>query len=180
MSPDLLRRFDTVVESSARALFGAHGVPLGAQTNDFGVTPGDHDVAGTIGFTSREVRGAVLMTARRDVLARAWPADLRHREPSECDVYDWAGELVNQLLGRVKNAMVPFGLAIEQSTPTVVTGWRLHRAPASTNVARSYLFEVGGGSIAIYFDAVAAPGFTLPELHGDSPKAVAEGDLQLF
>ncbi len=180
MSPELLQRLDTIVESSARALFGTHGVPLGKQSNDFDVTPGDHDVAGTIGFTSPELRGALLMTARCDVLASSWPAELRDRVPTERDVYDWTGELVNQLLGRVKNAMVPFGLAIEQSTPTVVSGRRLHRAPASTNVARSYLFEACGNSIAIYFDAVAAPGFTWSEPHGDSPKAIAEGDVQLF
>lgn len=180
MSPHLLERFDAVVESSARALFRAHDVPLGERSTDFGVTPGDHDVAGTIGFTSADLRGAVLMTARRDVLARTWPVELRGRVPSERDVCDWAGELVNQLLGRIKNALVPCGLAIEQSTPTVVTGWRLHRAPASTNVARRYLFEAGGGSIAIYFDAVAARDFSLSEPPGGSPKAVAEGDVQLF
>jgi chemotaxis protein CheX len=180
MTPDQLQRIDTIVESSARALFGTHDMPLGERATDFGVTPGDHDVAGSIGFTSKDLRGAVLMTARRDVLARAWPAELRDRVPSDRDVCDWAGELVNQLLGRVKNALVPYGLAIEQSTPTVVTGWRLHRAPASTNVARRYLFEAGGGSVAVYFDAMAGEAFSLAEPNADSVHAVVEGDIQLF
>ncbi len=180
MSPDHLARIDAIVESAARALFGAHGMPLGERSTDFGVTPGDHDVAGSIGFTSQTIRGAVLLTARRDVLAHAWPVELRDRVPSDRDVCDWTGELVNQLLGRVKNALVPFGLTIEQSTPTVVTGWRLHRAPASTNVARRYLFEAGGGSIAIYFDAALAPTFALVEPSGDAARAVVEGDVHLF
>ena len=77
MSPEILEHFDSIVEAAARALFGTHDMPLGEQERDFGVTPGDHDVAGTIGFTSPELRGAVLLTARRDVLARAWPAELR-------------------------------------------------------------------------------------------------------
>ncbi len=180
MNPDILQHFDSIVEAAARALFGTHEMPLGEQERDFGVTPADHDVAGTIGFTSPELRGAVLLTARREVLARAWPVELRTRVPSEDDVADWAGELINQLLGRVKNALVPYGLTIEQSMPTVVTGWRLHRAHASTNLARRYLFEAGGGSIAVYFDAVATQGLTLPEPKSDSPRAVAEGDVQLF
>jgi hypothetical protein len=183
MSPhdsDSLLRIDAIVEASARALFGTHGLALGARATDFGLTPGDHDIAGSIGFTSPEIRGAVLMTARRDVLAHAWPAELRDRVPSDRDVCDWTGELVNQLLGRVKNALVAYGLAIEQSTPTVVTGWRLHRAPASTNVARRYLFEAGGGSVAVYFDAVVSGNFVLAEPHGEGAKAVVEGDVQLF
>jgi hypothetical protein len=175
-----LERIDAIVESAARALFGTHELELGARSTEFGVTPGDHDIAATIGFTSQAIRGAVLLTARRYVLAHAWPVELRDRVPSDRDVCDWTGELVNQLLGRVKNALVAFGLAIEQSTPTVVTGWRLHRAPASTNVARRYLFEAGGGSVAIYFDAVVASDFSLSEPRGDGAKAVVEGDVQLF
>jgi|HubBroStandDraft_2_1064218.scaffolds.fasta_scaffold22210_2 hypothetical protein len=180
MKPDTLDRIDAIVESSARALFGSHGLKLGERSGVLRATPDDHDIAGSIGFTAPELRGAVLMTARKDVLARAWPTELRHRVPTDRDVYDWSGELVNQLLGRVKNALVPFGLSLEQSTPTVVTGWHLHRAPASTNVARRYLFETEGGSVAVYFDAVVGDGFALAETPRDSLQPVVEGDVQLF
>ena len=180
MKTDTLDRIDTIVESSARALFVTHGLALGDRSGAFSATPDDHDVAGSIGFMAPEIRGAVLVTARKDVLARAWPTELRDRVPSDRDVFDWTGELVNQLLGRVKNALVPFGLTLEQSTPTVVTGWHLHRAPASTNVARRYLFEADGGSIAIYFDAVVAEGFALADSPRQSLQPVVEGDIQLF
>jgi CheY-specific phosphatase CheX len=180
MKTESTQRIDAIVESSARALFATHGLELGARSGAFDVTPDDHDVAGSIGFTGPEIRGAVLMTARKDVLARAWPPELRHRTPTDRDVYDWSGELVNQLLGRVKNALVPYGLSLEQSTPTVVTGWHLHRAPASTNVARRYLFEAAGGSIAVYFDAVVGETFALAETPRESLQPVVEGDVQLF
>ena len=87
---------------------------------------------------------------------------------------------MNQLLGRVKNALVPFGLVIEQSTPTVVAGRHLHRVPTSTNVSRRYLFDVGANSIAIYFDAILADGFSLSVREGEPAQAVVEGDVQLF
>ncbi len=180
MSPETLARIDDVVQSAARALFGTHGMTLSERAAIFAGTPRDHDVAASIGFSAAKIRGAVLLTARKDLVARAWPAELRHKVPEDRDVYDWAGELVNQLLGRVKNALAPFGLSLEQGTPTVITGWHLHRAPASTTVARRYLFEASGGSIAIYFDAEIAEGFALAMSPDESMQPVAEGGVQLF
>jgi chemotaxis protein CheX len=173
-------QIDAIVESAARALFETHGLSLGELRADFGVTPEDHDLASSVGFTGPAVRGALLMTTRRDVVELAWPVELRHQSPSERDVCDWAGELVNQLVGRVKNALVPFGLALEQSTPTVVTGWHIHRTPAMTAIARRYLFEAGRGSVVLYFDAAVAEDFVLERSGDANLLSAAEGDVQLF
>jgi hypothetical protein len=180
MTTDYLATIDALVGSAARGLFGSHGLPIEPPRAPFEETPMDHDVACSIGFTAPEMHGAVVMTGRKDILARTWPAELRDREPSEAEICDWSGELVNQLLGRVKNALVPFGIALEQSTPTVVTGWHLHRAPASTTVARRYSFEVGASSIAIYFDAIVSEDFNLAESQDERPQSAVEGDVHLF
>jgi hypothetical protein len=180
MKPEYIARIDEVVQSATRALFETHGVTLSERASVFAGTPRDHDVAASIGFTAAHIRGAMLMTSRKEIVAHAWPAELRHKVPEDRDVYDWAGELVNQLLGRVKNALGPFGLALEQGTPTVITGWHLHRAPASTSVARRYLFEASGGSIAIYFDAAVGQGFVLSESRDENMQPVAEGGVELF
>jgi chemotaxis protein CheX len=180
VTPEDLERIDRLVECAARALFSTQGLHIGAMRGSFEEKPADHDVACSIGFTAPEIRGALLMTARKDLFARAWPAELRSRVPSDREVCDWAGELVNQLLGRVKNALLPLGLALQQSTPTVVTGRCLHRVPASTKVARRFLFEEGGGSVAIYLDAVVAEGFVLSESPDETMRSAVEGDIQLF
>lgn len=173
-----LSRLDALIESAARALFESHGLTLGETMSEATPEPGDHDVAASIGFTSPQVQGAVLMTTRKSLVARAWPRELRHREPSEREVCDWAGELVNQLLGRVKNALLPFGLRLEQSTPTVVTGKHVHRAPPSTNLARHHHFDTSVGSLLVYFDAAMARDFALT---GDpSERPAPEGDVHLF
>lgn len=170
-------RLDALVESAARALFESHGLTLGAPQDETARLPDDHDIAASIGFTAPQVQGAILMTTRKDLVARAWPRELRYREPSEREVCDWAGELVNQLLGRVKNALLPFGLTLEQSTPTVVTGKHVHRAPPSTNVARRYFFETSVGSLLIYFDAAMARGLAFSDA---SVRPAPEGDVHLF
>jgi CheY-specific phosphatase CheX len=175
-----VEQFDAMVESAARALFETHGLTLGALRADFGVTPEDHDVASSVGFTGPEIRGAILMTTRQDLVELAWPEELRHQAPSERDVCDWAGELVNQLVGRVKNALVPFGLALEQSTPTVVTGWHIHRTPAMTAIARRYLFDAGRGTVVFYFDAAVADDFVLARSSDENLQSAVEGDVRLF
>jgi chemotaxis protein CheX len=172
-----LARLDALIESAARALFESHGLSLG-QRSEGEPPPEDHDIAASIGFTSRQVQGAILMTTRKALVAAAWPRELRHREPSDREVCDWAGELVNQLLGRVKNALVPFGLVLEQSTPTVITGKYVHRAPPLTNVARRYFFDTSVGSLLVYFDAAVARELSLS---GDSrARPAPEGDVHLF
>jgi chemotaxis protein CheX len=176
----LLDRIDSVVESSARALFGANGLVLGELVKEAGDVPRDHDIACSIGFTSGEISGAVLMTTRKDIIAQSWPTELRHREPTERDICDWAGELVNQLLGRVKNVLARSGITLRQCTPTVVLGWHVHRAPACTTIARAYAFGVGGGLLLVYFDAAVAESFVLPNAEDESLASVAEGGVQLF
>jgi chemotaxis protein CheX len=176
----LLERIESVVESSARALFAANGLALGKLVGDTGDPPRDHDIACSIGFTSGEVSGAVLMTTRKDIIARTWPTELRHREPTENDICDWAGELVNQLLGRVKNVLARSGVTLQQCTPTVVLGWHVHRGPACTTVARAYAFGVEQGLILVYFDAAVGDTFVLPETEDPTLASVAEGGVELF
>jgi chemotaxis protein CheX len=180
MNPETIAQIDGLIETAARALFGSHGFPLAEVRTNFALTPDDHDVASSVGFTGPQMRGALLMTTRRELIALAWPSELRHQLASERDVCDWAGELVNQLLGRVKNALVPYGLALEQSTPTVVTGWHIHRTPATTAIARRYLFEAELGSIVFYFDALVPEDFALVRSGNEALLSAAEGDVQLF
>lgn len=178
MSTDELTLLDEIVDAAAHGLFETVGLPLGQVREASGRTLQDDDVASSIGFTAPTLHGAATLVTRRDIVARSWPAELG--QPSDRDVCDWAGELVNQLLGRVKNALVTRGVVLDQSTPTVVVGRQVHRSPASTTVARTFLYDVsGGGTIQLYFDAVVAEGFSLsPSAEGDPP--AAEGALRLF
>ena len=119
-----VEKLDALAKASVSSLFEWMGLTLQDWSGPADGTPEDHDLACSLGFIAPKMHGAVLMTTRRQLVASAWPKDLRDRTPSESDVCDWAGELVNQLLGRVKNGLVPYGVVIEQGTPTVVLGWQ--------------------------------------------------------
>jgi hypothetical protein len=180
MNTVTLERLDAIVRAAAKSLFSSHGLTLGDDAHAASDPPSDHELSAAIGYASPRMHGAVVMTTRKDVVARTWPETLRGPgRPTERDVCSWAGELVNQLLGRIKNALVPFGLAMDQGTPTVVAGWHLHRVPASTAVARRYAFTSEAGLIFVYFDAALADGFVLDEPN-EGLRSASEGDLQLF
>jgi hypothetical protein len=177
MKPEDATRIEALVESAVVALFAAHGLPLGERLTDVDDQAMGHDLAASIGFAGHEIRGALLLMTRMSVIRRTWPAELGNHEPSERELCDWGGEMVNQLLGRIKNALVGFGSHLEQCTPTVVTGLQVHRAPAATNFTRRYCFRVDAGMVVLFFDAATTDRFAL----GDATSsAVPEGELRLF
>ena len=173
-------RTEDIVVAAALELFQSYGLSLVEREYAPTDVPKDHDIAATIGFTSPQMQGAMLLTSEKAILARTRPRELGDREPTEREVCDWAGELVNQLLGRVKNRLATYGLRLEQSTPTVIVGSHVHRAPPSTNVARRYFFVDSGGAILLYFDASVAGSLTLLDAASPLHPPAAEGELYLF
>ena len=101
------------------------------------------------------------MTTRKVLVARAWPRELRHREPSEREVCDWAGELVNQLLGRVKNALLPFGLVARAEHAYRRDRQARPSRPAFHEPRAPLLLRHSVGTLLIYFDAAIAEGLSL-------------------
>jgi chemotaxis protein CheX len=81
-------------------------------------------LAACIGLSGTTVRGALVVVARRAFFKLTYPAELGVPKNDD-DVADWAGEVANQLLGRIKNRLSTYGLDFTTSTPTVVRGDRL-------------------------------------------------------
>jgi hypothetical protein len=178
VNEEFSHRFDELVVLATITLFAESGVSLVRVEAAPAETPPDHDIAASIGFASAEVRGALAFTTRRSLVAASWPEELRARSPSDAEVADWCGELSNQLLGRLKNRLLDYDLALEQGTPSVVSGWHLHRSPARTNLARSYAFRFGEALLLVYLDMEIPIGFTMV---GDPhARPASEGRVMIF
>jgi chemotaxis protein CheX len=144
---------------------------------------GEATVAGFIGFAAPAVRGAVLLASTFNVIARARPPEARKKVLSASSssdwilVRDWAGELVNQVLGRVKNRMRAVGLKFDVSAPAALSGQALNFAKPKSELTRPMLFEAHPDRVWFWLDAqwssevepVAAPG-----------RQRKEGDVILF
>lgn len=134
------------------------------------VTPADDPIVGVIGFTASKLRGN---------LALLLPSEVVKVTQSGSDPMDWAGELTNQYLGRLKNKLIAYGPALEISTPLVVSGLSLRlQEPAGVQTQRVDCSTTAGPVHAL-ISVRTSEGFELL----DEPVAdtvAAEGEMLLF
>jgi hypothetical protein len=130
-------------------------------------------LCGIIGFTSKFVRGALVLATTEQPLERTNPTSTpSHR--------DWICELANQLLGRVKNQMLTRGVEIFPSTPVALCGE--HLSPVVQQRLIAELFTAEGGVVCVWLDCEFDDGFALgeAELRACSIPPLSEGEIILF
>ncbi|WP_437836267.1 chemotaxis protein CheX [Sorangium sp. So ce1153] len=140
-------------------------------------TPGNA-VVSFIGFTGDHLRGSLTLVAPVTLIKRSHP--LREQRALDEDmVCDWASELANQLLGRVKNRLRPLGLVIVLSTPSAAIGEHLRAREEQGEGFRRLMFDAGADRLAVLFDAIAPD--TALQLEEASPSdPQREGEVLLF
>jgi CheY-specific phosphatase CheX len=117
---------DALVESTL-ALFHSCGIELTVQK------PGvplnfDEVTLAVMAFGSEEFKGSLVLSLSEPALTGSFPKI--SNADSEPDYLDWAGELANQLTGRVKNRLLVQGIAINLGTPTTLRGKGVHLSAA--------------------------------------------------
>jgi chemotaxis protein CheX len=145
---------------------------------------GEAVVAGVVGFTGDTMRGTLLLAATFHVIANARPADLRKRPLSHDSasdwilVRDWAGELANQVLGRIKNRLHRYQVVFDVSPPTAFSGAALTFAAPRGPSPRHHVFTSGKDTIWFCFDALFDP---VRRVSTDGAESeAAEGKVILF
>lgn len=152
--------------------------PLGAVAGSAALT-----VAGFIGFSGSHVRGSVLVATTFNVVARARPSPLHVRSLSSNSssdwilIRDWATELVNQVMGRIKNRLHPLNFPLNASTPAALSGKALNFAKPQSPLTRAILFDARPDKVWFWFDAVWTS--EVAPTPGQSG-GVKEGDVILF
>jgi CheY-specific phosphatase CheX len=140
----------------------------------------EHEIAGFIGF-SGAVRGSLIVAASSKMFASTFPSIAASRPaPSRTELLDWAGELANQTLGRIKRRFCDRGVDFDTSTPTAITGRHLAaRSPVREGIVEIAL-AVEDETVAICFEVVApADGCIFREAAVPIPCS-PEGELVLF
>jgi CheY-specific phosphatase CheX len=124
---------------------------------------GEANIAGVVGFTGSVMRGTLLLATTFPVVAAARPEMLRKRVLSSSLssdwilARDWAGELANQVLGRVKNRLNRFGVTFEVSPPTALSGPALTFASPKGPAPLQHVFSSGNGRVWLCFDVFMDP-----------------------
>jgi len=148
-------------------LFAAYGVTLISNPAEFIVSE-EVLLSGVIGFVGPTLRGTCLLVGNRSPIELSSPQKEHSR--------DWVGELTNQLVGRLKRKFLGFGLEVALTTPVVLSG--LHLRPMPRGKLTPRVFSTESGSIMIWVEVEAEPGFELGPLISDTTSA--EGDVLMF
>ena len=161
---------DQSVADSCLKLFSDYGLEIRPRTPSDQLSAEHLLLWGIIGFTAKDMRGALVLAATRELLELTNGTRTTHR--------DWIRELSNQLLGRVKNQMLPRGLELHAATPVSIRGDHLQPIFAQTPVAEIFLAEAG--VVAVWLDCEFDDAFVWPPPYEGAEAPVSEGEMLLF
>jgi len=134
--------------------------------------------AAVLGFSGDELRGVVGIVSDYAVLEES-RRTLLGSVGTRGDVHDWAGELSNQLLGRLKNRLMKLGHTIHLATPMVLRGLQLEvRGAERPPIVHG--FRTQHGKVWVWLDADLADGLVLDEVAAPDEGGMDEGDFMMF
>lgn len=165
---------DTIVTGCARELFALHDTELTAAEE----VHEPHDYVTVIGFYGESMRGALGLGIDRRIVTRILEqyADTNH---FPVGAEDFVGETANQLVGRVKNRLLAYGVEFGIALPMVLRGIEVHLAK-STSEVWPYRFSSTEGAITVWFDARIEPGVVLEHSEGSTDTIACEGEVTMF
>ena len=133
-------------------------------------------VAG-VDFKGHELRGTVALWATRTVIAETTRSAVGLGATEE-DLPDWACELANQLIGRMKNKLRSYDVSLSLNVPRLIAGSGLKDLDHGIR----YRFSCDYGAIAACLDVLITPGFVLKEREADetAEALIQEGDFTLL
>ncbi len=162
---------DRVVAENCLKLFADYKLEILAGEPGASLAAEQFLLCGILGFTSKHMRGALVLATTREPLERTSPvANPSHR--------DWICELVNQLLGRVKNQLLTRGVEIFASTPIALRGE--HLSPVLQQRLVAELFIAQGGVVCVWMDCEFDDDFELAEEGTSDASGLSEGEALLF
>lgn len=140
----------------------------------------ERHIAGFIGFSGR-VRGSLVIAASSAVFQRTYPQHPGSlTTPSSIDLLDWAGEMANQTLGRIKRRFCERGIDFDASTPTAVNGRQIGaRSPSRPGIV-DLMFAVGDEIVCVCFEVVPPSDGVIFREPVEPIECSAEGELVLF
>jgi hypothetical protein len=167
---------DQLLRDCCLELMADYGLPAQLATpapaND-GAT--DVSIA-AIDFSGRDVRGTIGLRMTNSVVLETYRAAVGAPiDVGSTDASDWTCELVNQLIGRLKNKLRTYNVSFNVNTPRLLVVFPV----AELERALRSRFVSDRGSFAGYLDVMIAPGFAFVDSAPEAP-LVDEGDLVLF
>jgi hypothetical protein len=165
---------DGLVLDSTRALFDNYGVKLDLDGTSISRTLPSVELISMIGFSSPTLSGSLLLAMPNSVLSHTLPTP-------DANLADWSGELANQLLGRLKNQLLNYEVAINLALPVVVFGAEFSLPTKTRRLTRHFSFVSDWGRMFIRTEMELSPSIELVRQTGVGQTAgMDEGELLFF
>jgi CheY-specific phosphatase CheX len=169
-----------VVTEACVDMLTACGTPVGHIAAERDVAPRDHDIAGMIGFTG-PIHGSLIIAAPPELFESTLRASAIDGPPlSLPDLLDWAGELANQTLGRIKRRFCERGVDFQTSTPTAISAQQIENGGGRQEALVGLLLTVKEGLVSVSFDVAPPQDGDLFRDQAQPIPCALEGDLVLF
>jgi CheY-specific phosphatase CheX len=135
--------FDAIGADAVPEIFSTYGIEL--RPVDLTGQPSTSFVTcGVIGFSGPVVRGALVVALTGGLAEKTNPVG------ADGNLRDWVGELANQLLGRIKLALLDHGVDIYLNLPAVLKGE--HLAPIPRRVVQPMTFSAAEGVVGVWLE----------------------------
>lgn len=161
---------DSAITESCLSLFEDYKLPLARVPLDQITRDPELLYCAVVGFSGDQMRGSVLLATSREPLGRTSPT-------SDASFREWIAELSNQLLGRIKNKLIPRGVTLHLSTPVVLRGQ--HLAPLTRAELVPIVFHCEDGHVCVWFDYEQSPDLDLSKVNEEAA-VITEGESMLF
>ncbi|HEY3593462.1 MAG TPA: hypothetical protein VGL13_06295 [Polyangiaceae bacterium] len=169
-----------IVLSACRHVLPKCGVPIEPEPEELSaLAPAVEQLAGFIGFTSAPLRGALTLMAPTVAVRDSFPLPCAEGSEGSLELFDWWGEVVNRLLGRVRHELAKRAVDIEASIPKAMMGEHLRFPIAARRAVCTLQFTSKGNKVIVLVDAQASSADTF----GEKTSATGiplEGELLLF
>jgi len=169
-----------IVVETATKLFRTLGMELEYTGTPDPIPCADELTVAVIGFAGSQMRGSLVVGATREALRLSHPTGGNSAAVDDESLRDWAGELANQLIGRMKIRLLAHQVVIQLGTPTTMSGHELTLGAALKNPeCLPHRFTIGADWVLVRMEVVAEPGVQLVGTPDPLPQT-GEGELMMF
>jgi hypothetical protein len=168
-----LSLLDDLLHECCQELMADYGI---VDASAAGASLHGSSMVAAIDFSGKDLRGTVVLRAAPSVIEQTYRAAGGQTIPSDwSESADWLCELVNQLVGRIKNKLRPYQVSFTVNVPRLLTS--LPPDVIERNVRSRFVCD--RGIFAGYLEVLVSPGFTFEEPTPDG-SLPDEGELVLF
>jgi CheY-specific phosphatase CheX len=136
---------------------------------------------GIIGLTGEYITGSLGIRCKEEILSETHPNLAMGMPVEAADRVDWLGEIANQVLGRIKNYALEYGMSFSLAAPTVVKGEALEVIGQGKKLSCNFSYQADKHPIAITFSCVLSEKFDFDKaVRAPKNSHATEGDSMLF